>query len=530
MEQELPRFQKVLSAAGVASRRACEAIIADGRVTVNGQRVTTPGTKVDPTKDQIKLDGAPLPNGTEPNKVYVMLNKPIGYQSTVSDPHAKKTVMELVGQVEERIVPVGRLDEDSEGLLLLTNDGDFVFRLTHPRYHIPKVYNVRVKGFVEKESAAKLSNGVELDDGKTAPAEVIFVEYDAVTQSTTLEITLYEGRNRQIRRMLEFIGHPVRSLQRIAFGNIRLQHLNVGTFRKLRPDEVAGLLEMARPTPTPQLTERPLKPKSSRPPARPRTPKPPTLQDTSHRPPTPSSPKEASPRAPKPTTWNESGDRTPKSFNWRDNADRNPRPRPQNEDTDRAPKQWTQPDNTNHAPKPPAWNDNANRAPRPRTQNDSANRPPKPSQWQDNANRSPKPRPNNQEGYRGPKPPPWQNDSPKGSAKPWVPRDDANRGPKPPAWQKGGKRPPQTSTPSEEPTSGMQHFHWRNDQKRGAKPRPERAGFDRGPKPSPWQDEVKRSPKRPPWQYENKNAPKPRTGQDKPARPSKPRGSRGKKK
>ncbi|MCX6380298.1 MAG: pseudouridine synthase [Armatimonadetes bacterium] len=252
----MPRLQKVLASAGVASRRASEVMIQAGRVTVNGKRVTEAGVKVDPQKDEICVDGASIATQHAPKKVYILLNKPLGYQCTVSDPHAKHSVMELLAQVQERIYPVGRLDEDSEGVLLLTNDGDFAFRLTHPRYHVPKVYLVRVKGFVERQTALKLSQGVELDDGMTAPAEIRFVDYDPATQSTTMEITLYEGRNRQVRRMMDLVGHPVRSLQRTAFGNIKIQLLNPGTWRKLRHEEVTELLTLAKVTPTPKKEQR----------------------------------------------------------------------------------------------------------------------------------------------------------------------------------------------------------------------------------------------------------------------------------
>jgi 23S rRNA pseudouridine2605 synthase len=185
-----------------------------------------------------------------------MLNKPVGYVSTVSDPHAPKTVLDLLSQVEERVYPVGRLDADSSGLLLLTNDGEFANRLTHPRYHIPKVYRVRVRGFVGRDLAIRLSDGIDLPDGRTAPSDLRFIEYHEPTQTTVIDITLYEGRNRQVRRMMETVGHPVRELARIAFGNLRLKGLLPGTWRKLRPEEVESLLNQARATPTPRVEER----------------------------------------------------------------------------------------------------------------------------------------------------------------------------------------------------------------------------------------------------------------------------------
>ncbi len=256
MEHELPRLQKVLADAGVASRRASEEMIASGRVSVNGRVVTELGTKVDPETDAIRVDGELIHTAAPPKKVYLMLNKPVGVVSTARDPHAGKTVLDLVAQVGTRVYPVGRLDADSAGLLLLTNDGEFANRMTHPRYHVPKTYRVRARGFVDREAVTRLANGVDLPEGRTAPADVRFVEYDSATQSTILDITLYEGRNRQVRRMLEAVGHPVRDLTRIGFGNLRLKGLAPGTWRKLRPDEIAGLLAMAQPTPAPRKETR----------------------------------------------------------------------------------------------------------------------------------------------------------------------------------------------------------------------------------------------------------------------------------
>jgi 23S rRNA pseudouridine2605 synthase len=252
----LPRLQKVLAGAGLASRRTCETIIAAGRVTVNGSVVTEMGTRVDPEKDEICVDGEPIAAAGGQKPVYIMLNKPVGYVCTVSDPHASKTVLDLLEQVEERVYPVGRLDADSSGLLLLTNDGDFANRLTHPRYHVPKTYRVRVRGFLDRACAITLTEGIDLPDGKTAPADLRFVEYDPATQCTIIDITLYEGRNRQVRRMMDFVGHPVRELTRISFGSLQLKGLNVGTWRKLKPDEVDALLAIAKPTPTPARVER----------------------------------------------------------------------------------------------------------------------------------------------------------------------------------------------------------------------------------------------------------------------------------
>jgi 23S rRNA pseudouridine2605 synthase len=249
-------------------------MITSGRVAVNGAVVRELGTKVNPETDEIRVDGQVVQTTLPTKPVYIMLNKPAGYVSTVRDPNAERTVLDLLTQVPERVYPVGRLDVDSTGLLLLTNDGTFANRLTHPRYHVPKVYRIRARGFVARDAALRLAEGIALPDGKTAPAEVRFVEYDAATQSTILDLTLYEGRNRQVRRMMEAVGHPVRELTRIAFGNLRLKGLAPGTWRKLRPDEVADLLALARPTPTPQKEARRPKPAAYRPrnPAPPSTP------------------------------------------------------------------------------------------------------------------------------------------------------------------------------------------------------------------------------------------------------------------
>jgi 23S rRNA pseudouridine2605 synthase len=255
-DSDLPRLHKALAAAGVASRRACEALITAGRVSVNGKTIITPGSKVDPANDDVRVDGERILLAVPPKPVYVMLNKPVGVVSTVTDPHATNTVLQLVAQLDTRVYPVGRLDADSSGLLLLTNDGDFTNRMTHPRYHVPKTYRVRVKGFMPKPAALRLAEGVELEDGRTAPAQLHFIGYDTPTDTTELEITLHEGRNRQVRRMMEAVGHPVRSLERISFGNLRLKNLNPGTWRKLRPEEVTGLLALARPTPTPKKETR----------------------------------------------------------------------------------------------------------------------------------------------------------------------------------------------------------------------------------------------------------------------------------
>jgi 23S rRNA pseudouridine2605 synthase len=244
MEQ---RLQKLLAAAGIGSRRSCETLIATGSVTVNGARVTEPGAKADPERDDIRVNGKRIEAPAPP--VYIALNKPVGYVTTVSDPHAEHTVMELVRNAPGRIYPVGRLDADSAGLLLLTNDGAFTERLTHPRHQVPRTYRVVARGEVSEWAAADLRQGVMLDDGMTAPAVVEWVDYDARNNATIVDITLHEGRNRQARRMFEAVGYPVLALTRLRIGPIELKGLAPGTWRKLRADEVQALLATADSTP-----------------------------------------------------------------------------------------------------------------------------------------------------------------------------------------------------------------------------------------------------------------------------------------
>jgi 23S rRNA pseudouridine2605 synthase len=248
------RLQKILASAGIASRRSCEAIIAAGRVTVNGVRATEPGIKADPETDDIRLDGKPI--GAAAPYVYIVLNKPVGYVSTVQDPHAERTVMELVRGIPARIYPVGRLDADTAGLLLLTNDGVFTERLTHPRHQVPKTYRALVRGDMDVWAATDLRKGILLEDGMTAPALVEWVDYNPQHNATTLDITIHEGRNRQVRRMLDAVGYPVLALTRIRVGPIDLKGLAPGTWRKLRPAEVEALLSCADSAP-PSLPQMP---------------------------------------------------------------------------------------------------------------------------------------------------------------------------------------------------------------------------------------------------------------------------------
>lgn len=235
------RLAKHLAHCGVASRRACEALIAQGRVTVGGQVVRDPARDVG-ENDEIAVDGRPL-SGFEAPAVYA-LNKPVGVLSTASDPHGRPTVVEMISRESRRLYPVGRLDLDSEGLLLLTNDGQLAHMLTHPRFEVPKTYRVWVTGGpVGEQTLQALRDGVVLQDGPTAPARVVSLAPDR------LEITIREGRNRQVRRMCEAVGHPVRRLARVSFGPLQLGDLALGSHRQLQEREIQALREAAQAPP-----------------------------------------------------------------------------------------------------------------------------------------------------------------------------------------------------------------------------------------------------------------------------------------
>src|SRR5687767_2118626 len=235
------RLQKILSAAGVASRRLSEELIAQGRVAVNGKTVTELGTKADPAVDEIKVDGRRIKTGQR--RRYILLNKPRGYITTRSDPEGRPTVMELVQAVKEYIYPVGRLDYDSEGLLLLTNDGELAARLTHPRHEVEKVYEARVKGVPDDRTLDRLARGVSIEGRRTAPAKIRASEPFAKGsgEQTIVEISIHEGRQRQVRKMFEAFGHPVVRLKRVRIGPLTDPEMPVGHWRELTPQEVAKL-------------------------------------------------------------------------------------------------------------------------------------------------------------------------------------------------------------------------------------------------------------------------------------------------
>ncbi len=235
------RLQKVLAQRGIGSRRTCEALIAAGRVQVNGE-VAVLGRRVDPETDRVTVDGVPV--SVEPGLVYYLFNKPAGVVSTAADTHGRPAVTGLVPP-EPRVHPVGRLDADSEGLLLLTNDGDLTYRLTHPGFGVEKEYLVVVEGTPRPGAVRRLREGVDLEDGRTAPARV------AAVGPSGLRITIHEGRNRQVRRMCAAVGHPVRRLVRTRIGPLRVADLAPGEWRELTPAEVRGLERAAAATPAP---------------------------------------------------------------------------------------------------------------------------------------------------------------------------------------------------------------------------------------------------------------------------------------
>lgn len=239
------RLQKLLSRWGVASRRRAEQMIQSGRVYVNGE-IAELGQKADPQKDVIKLDGQELTLQNQPEHHYFLLNKPLSVISSCQDPQGRRTVLDLLPQDIRRdgVHPVGRLDYNSTGALLLTNDGELTYQLTHPRYHIPKTYRVLVAGKPTATSINAWRRGITLDGRRTLPAEVEIISANA--KYTELEITLWEGRNRQIRRIAEQIGHPVKSLHRISIGSIELGGLESGQARPLRKQEIIQLRQSTR--------------------------------------------------------------------------------------------------------------------------------------------------------------------------------------------------------------------------------------------------------------------------------------------
>ena len=234
------RLQKVLAAAGIASRRASETLIDEGRVEVNGRVVTEQGVRVDPERDVVRVDGSRIP---PPRRhLYVVFNKPRGVVTTMDDPEGRPTLADYLVGRKERLFHVGRLDTDTEGLLILTNDGDFAHKLAHPSYEVPKTYLAEVAGVVTPATVKQLKAGVTLEDGPLVPSSVKLVS--TARDRSLVKLTLHEGRNRVVRRTMEAVGHPVRRLSRTGIGPVRLGTLASGELRDLTREELGGLLDL----------------------------------------------------------------------------------------------------------------------------------------------------------------------------------------------------------------------------------------------------------------------------------------------
>jgi len=233
------RLQKYLAECGIASRRKCEEYIIQGKVQVNGKKITELGVKVNPEKDKITFEGKNVKQ--EERKVYILLNKPIGYVTTSDEQFGRDKVLDLV-KVRERVVPVGRLDMYTSGALILTNDGDFVYKVTHPKHEITKTYTVTVKGIIKNEEVEQLRKGVKIDEYTTRPAKVKILKTDEEKDISRLEITIHEGKNRQVRRMCESVGRRVIALHRSKIGNIGVKDIELGKWRYLKDFEVKTLI------------------------------------------------------------------------------------------------------------------------------------------------------------------------------------------------------------------------------------------------------------------------------------------------
>ena len=240
MEEDKIRLQKYLANAGIASRRKCEELILEGKISVNGEIIKELGTKINPTVDKVEFCGKLVKNNE--NMIYILLNKPIGYVTTAKDQFNRDTVLNLV-KVKERVVPVGRLDMYTSGALILTNDGDFVYKVTHPKHEITKTYTVTLNGIIENEAVEKLRKGVEIDDYLTRPAKVKILKTDLEKNISRLEITIHEGKNRQVRKMCEAVGSKVIALHRSKIGNIGVKDLQLGNWRYLKNSEIENLLK-----------------------------------------------------------------------------------------------------------------------------------------------------------------------------------------------------------------------------------------------------------------------------------------------
>ena len=233
------RLQKFLAECGIASRRKCEEYILQGKVQVNGKIITELGTKINSEKDEVKFENKIVTSNEK--KKYILLNKPIGYVTTAEDQFGRDTVLDLV-KVKERVVPVGRLDMYTSGALILTNDGDFTYKITHPKHEIEKTYTVTVKGIIDNKEVEQLRNGVKIEDYTTKPAKVKILKTDIEKNISRLEITIHEGKNRQVRKMCEAVGRKVIALHRSKIGKITVKELELGKWRYLTEKEIQQLV------------------------------------------------------------------------------------------------------------------------------------------------------------------------------------------------------------------------------------------------------------------------------------------------
>lgn len=230
------RLQKYMADAGVASRRKCEEYILEGKVQVNNNIVTELGTKINPSKDIIKFNDKEIK--IVQKKIYILLNKPIGYVTTAKDQFSRPTVLDLLKGINERVIPVGRLDMYTSGALILTNDGDFVYKVTHPKYEIEKTYTATIKGIIDNDNINKLKNGVKIEDYISKPAKVKILKTDSEKNISRIQITIHEGKNREVRKMCEAVGYKVIALHRSKIGTIDVKDLKIGEWRYLSEKEI----------------------------------------------------------------------------------------------------------------------------------------------------------------------------------------------------------------------------------------------------------------------------------------------------
>ena len=240
MEEE--RLQKFIANQGICSRRKAEEYITSGRIKVNGNIIMELGTKINPNKDVVEVDGKKISN-IAGKKVYILLNKPIGYVTTTRDQFNRNTVLDLVN-IKEKVLPVGRLDMYTSGAIILSNDGDFIYKITHPKYEVEKTYNVTLKGQVTDEEIEQLRNGVQIENYVTGKAKVKILRIDKEKDLSRVEIIIHEGKNREVRKMCEAIGRKVLALHRTKIGNISVKDLRLGTWRYLKPNEIKSLLDI----------------------------------------------------------------------------------------------------------------------------------------------------------------------------------------------------------------------------------------------------------------------------------------------